>query len=472
MPSWESVEDERANNGEYRSRNGLDTMRQTDILIIGGNVAGSAASITTRHHYPHKETLLVRSEMKAAIPCGIPYIFGTLGSVDKDLRPDAMLEKAGVKFAFERVEAIDLARRRVQTSVGEIGYERLIVATGSVPARVPIPGIEKDGVFPVSKDVAHLDALLQRLHKATQVVVIGGGFIGIEFADEIQKLGNKTVTILEIAPHCLSLAYDEEFCVEMENTLQAHGVHIRTGVKAVEILGDGRVEAVRLEDGAKIPAEVVILAVGAVPNVELAKAAGLKLGPTGAVAVDRTMQTSHAYVFACGDCAEKISFFGGRPSTLRLATIGAMEARIAGANLYGIRREHIGTVGVSATSAGSFVLAVAGLTEMAAKQNGYDAVAGAVEGPNRHPGVMPGSVPTKLKLVFDRRSGILLGGQARGSESVGEMINIVAACIQQRMTADQIAIFQMSTQPTLTASPGTYPLVNAAEQAIAKMAKS
>ncbi|MGC9197772.1 MAG: FAD-dependent oxidoreductase [Acidobacteriaceae bacterium] len=446
-------------------------MRQTEILIIGGNVAGSSASITTRRHFPQKETLLVRSETKAAIPCGIPYIFGTLGSVDQNLRPDALLEKAGVQFAFERAEAIDLTRHSVQTSAGEIRYERLIVATGSVPAQVPIPGIEKDGVFAVTKDVGHLDALLQRLQKATQVVVIGGGFIGIEFADEIQKLGGKTVTILEITPHCLSLAYDEEFCMEMEGALRARGVQIRTGVKVAEILGDGRVEAVRLEGGAKIPAEVVILAVGAVPNVELAKAAGLKLGPTGAIAVNRTMQTSHGHVYACGDCAEKISFFGGRPSTLRLATIGAMEARIAGANLYGVRREHIGTVGVSATSAGNFVLGAAGLTETAAKQNGYDAVVGLVEGPNRHPGVMPGSVPTKLKLVFDRRSGVLLGGQARGGESVGEMINLVSACIQQRMTADQIAIFQMSTQPTLTASPGTYPLVNAAELAIMKMAK-
>jgi NADPH-dependent 2,4-dienoyl-CoA reductase/sulfur reductase-like enzyme len=446
-------------------------MRQTEILIIGGNVGGSAASITTRHHYPQKETLLVRQEPKAVIPCGIPYIFGTLGSVDKDLRPDAMLEKAGVKFAFERVEALDLARQTVQTSAGEIGYERLIVATGSVPARVPIPGIEKDGVFAVSKEFAHLEAMRQRLQTATQVVVIGGGFIGIEFADEIQKLGGKTVTILEVLPHCLSLAYDEEFCVEMEAALQAHGVRIRTGVKVAEILGEGRVEAVRLADGAEIPAEVVILAVGAVPNVELAKAAGLKLGSTGGIAVDRAMATSHQHVFACGDCVEKVSFFGGRPSTLRLATIAAMEARIAGANLYGNRREHIGTVGVSATSAGSFVLGVAGLTETAAKQNGYDAVAGVVEGPNRHPGVMPGSVPTKLKLVFDRRSGVLLGGQARGGESVGEMINLVAACIQQRMTADQVAIFQMSTQPTLTASPGTYPLVNAAEAAIDNMAR-
>ncbi len=447
-------------------------MRQTDILIIGGNVAGSAAAITARRHYPHKETLLVRAEKKAVIPCGIPYIFGTLGSVDKDLRPDALLEKEGVKFAFEHVEAIDLARQRVQTSEGQIGYERLILATGSIPAPIPIPGVEKEGVYAVSKDTAHLQSLLHRLRDARHVVVIGCGYIGVEFADEIQKLEGKKVTVLEVAPHCLTMGYDVEFCVEMESVLQERGLHLRTGVKVAEILGEERVSAVRLADGAEIPAEVVIVAVGAAPNVELARAAGLKLGPTGAIAVDRTMETSQKNVFACGDGVEKISFFGGRSSTIRLATVAAMEARIAGANLYGVRRENIGTVGVSATSAGSLVLAAAGLTEAAAKQHGYDVVSGTVEGANRHPGVMPGSVPTKLKLVFDRRSGVLVGGQIRGDKAVGEMINLVSACIQQRMTADQIAIFQASTQPTLTASPGTYPLVNAAELALAKMAQT
>ncbi|NWG76020.1 MAG: FAD-dependent oxidoreductase, partial [Rubrivivax sp.] len=158
----------------------------------------------------------------------------------------------------------------------------------------------------------------------------------------------------------------------------------------VKIQGAGRVQFVRLADGTEIPADVVILAVGPVPNVELAKAAGLKLGPTGAIAVDRAMETSDPHVFACGDCAEKISFFKGRPSLLRLASIATLEARVAGANVYGIRREHAGMVGVWATAVGNMALGTAGLTETAARQNGYDFVTATVEGPNRHPGMMPG----------------------------------------------------------------------------------
>ena len=441
-------------------------MRRTDIVVIGGSAAGATAAITARRHYPDKEVYVVRQEKQVLIPCGIPYIFGTLGSPTKNILPDVLLEKEGVKIAVETVKAMDPVRQTVCTSEGEIGYQRLILATGSLPARLPIPGAEKDGTFPIFKEISKLETLQKRLQSAANVVVIGGGFIGIEFADEINKLGGKTVTILEIAPHCLSLAYDDEFCVEMENTLKSRGVNIRTNVKVAEIVGDNQVQSVRLNDGTVIPADVIIFGVGAVPNVELAKEAGLKLGPTGSVAVDRTMKTSNDFIFACGDCAEKISFFGGRPSSLRLASVATLEARMAGANLYSIRREHDGTVGVWSTAVDGLAMATAGLTETAAKQTGYDCVAVVVEGSNRHPGGMPGGAPTKLKLVFEKNTGVLLGGQVRGNESAGEIINIVSACIQKRMLAEDIATFQMGTHPALTASPIAYPLVNAAELAI------
>jgi len=447
-------------------------MRKTDVIIVGGSAAGATAAITARRHYPEKEVLVVRQEKQVSIPCGIPYIFGTLGSPTKNIIPDTMLEKEGVKIAVETVKALDTQRQILTTNEGEIAYERLILATGSLPGRLPVPGFDKDGAFPILKDIPHLEALQKRLQSASNVVVIGCGFIGIEFADEIRKLADKKVTVLEIAPYCLSLAYDEEFCVEMQEAVRSRGIDIRTNAKVAEIYGNSRVESVRLVDGTAIPADIVIFGVGAISNVAIAKAAGLRLGATNAIAVDRAMRTSREHIFACGDCAEKVSFFGGRPSPLRLASIATLEARIAGANLYGIRREHDGTVGVWSTAIGNLAMATAGLTETAAKQNGYDCVAAVVEGPNRHPGGMPGGAPTKLKLVFEKNTGVLLGGQVRGNESAGEIINIVSACIQKRMLAEDIATFQMGTHPALTASPIGYPLVNAAEIAISQMRKT
>jgi len=444
-------------------------MEQADIVVIGGSAAGLTAAITARRHYPDKKILMVRKEKQVLIPCGIPYIFGTLGSPQKNLISDAVLEKNDIKLLLAEATDIDREGKVLHTTEGDVGYERLIVATGSRPAMPPIPGFDLDGVYTVVKDVEYLAKLQQRLETAEDVVIIGGGFIGIELGDEINKAGDKNVTIVEMLPHCLALAYDEEFCIEMEKVLGSRGINIRTSARVRKIAGDGKVEKVILSDDTEIKADVVILCIGAVANVDLAKKAGLRIGLTGGIAVDRTMQTSDVDIYACGDCAEKISFFGGRPSPLKLASIATLEARIAGANLFGIRRENIGTVGVWSTAVGNHALATAGLTEGMAKKRGYDVVAVIIQGPNRHPGIMPGAVNTRLKLVFERNSGVILGGQVMGGLAVGEVINAISACVQNRMTAEDMAMFQAGTHPALTASPIAYHMVNAAEMAIKQM---
>jgi len=441
-------------------------MTTADIVILGGSAAGVTAAITARRHHPDKRILLVRREKQVLIPCGIPYIFGTLGSPDKNLIPDSILEMNRVGLLVAEAMKIDRKQHVLVTNNGQVRYERLILATGSLPIRPPIPGLDLEGVFTILKDVEYLRTLQHQLEQAKDIVIIGGGFIGIEFADEINKIGGKKVTILELAANCLSLSYDAEFCAEMENLLRSRGITVRTSATVERITGDGRVSAVHLKDGASVPANLVILATGVKANVELAKDAGLRLGLTGGVAVDRTMQTSDPAIFACGDCAEKISFFGGGPSPLKLASIAQLEARIAGANVYGLRRESDGTLGVWSTAVGDLAMGTAGLTESMARQRGYQVVCGVVETPNRHPGGMPGAAPMKVKLVFERHSQVLLGGQVRGSVSVGEMINAISACVQKRMTAEDIPMFQMGTHPSLTASPIAYPLVNATELAL------
>jgi len=444
-------------------------MEQADIVVIGGSAAGLTAAITARRHYPDKKILMVRKEKQVLIPCGIPYIFGTLGSSQKNLISDAVLEKNDIKLLLAEATDIDREGKVLHTTEGDVGYERLIVATGSRPAMPSIPGCDLDGVYAVVKDVEYLSKLQQRLETVEDVVIIGGGFIGIELGDEINKAGDKNVTIIEMLPHCLALAYDEEFCIEMEKVLESRGLNIRTSSRVEKIAGNGKVEKVVLSNGDEIKADIVILAIGAVANVDVARKAGLRIGLTGGIAVDRTMQTSDANIYACGDCAEKISFFGGRPSPLKLASIATLEARIAGANLFGIRRENIGTVGVWSTAVGNHALATAGLTEEMAEERGYDAVAVTIQGPNRHPGIMPGAVDTRLKLVFERNSGVILGGQVMGGPAVGEIINAISACVQNRMTAEDMAMFQAGTHPALTASPIAYHMVNAAEMAIKQM---
>ncbi len=442
-------------------------MKQSDVVIIGGSAAGLTTAITARRHYPDKKILLVRKEKLVPIPCGIPYIFGTVESADKNLIPDTPLEKNDVEIMLDEVAEIIKDKKQLRTKSGEeIGYEKLVLATGSVPMMPPIPGFDKENVFPVYKDVDHLAYMQKTLKALKKVVVIGGGFIGVEVSDEINKLGSHEITICELLPHCLQLAFDPEFCEEAEGYLRERGVRIMSDQKVTAIEGNKKAEAVKFSDGTALDADVVIVGIGTVSNVTLAKEANLRLGPTGSIWVDRTMRTSDENIFACGDCAEKFSFFGGVPSRLKLASIACSEARIDGANLFGIQRESVGTIGVFSSALGEHSFAVAGLSEQFAKSQGYDVVTGVAEGPNRHPGGMPGMANQKVKLIFEKRTRVLIGAQMGGDNAVGELINVASACIQHRMTIDDIACFQMGTHPALTASPIVYQFVNAAESAL------
>jgi NADH oxidase (H2O2-forming) len=442
-------------------------MKAYDVVIIGGSAAGLTAAITARRQYPEKQILLIRKEKLVPIPCGIPYIFGTVGSPEKNLIPDTPLQNHRVDILLDEVTEINRKKRAVGIRSGKaVPYEKLILATGSLPMMPPIPGFDKENVFPVYKDVEHLAQMQRVMKEPSKIVVIGGGFIGVEVSDEINKLDIHQVTICELLPHCLQLAFDKEFCMAAENLLRERGVKILAAQRVVSIEGNSRAGGVKLADGIILDSDMVIVGIGTAPNVELAKAAGLRLGPTGSIWVDRTMRTSDEHIFACGDCAEKFSFFGGKPSQLKLASIATSEARIAAANLFGIQRESVGTIGVFSTAIGERAFAVAGLTEESAQKQGYEVMTGVAEGVNRHPGIMPGVANQKVKLTFEKRTRVLIGTQMMGDYAVGELINAASACIQHKMTIDDIACFQMGTHPALTASPVAYQFVNAAEAAL------
>ena len=444
-------------------------MEKRDIVIVGGSAAGLTAAVTARRHYPDKRILVIRREGRVPIPCGIPYIFGTLGSAEDNAMSDAPYEANDVELKVAEVTDIDRRGKSLRTDSGSVRYDRLVLATGSAPVVPPIPGIGLKGVFAVQKDFGSLKLLAEHLRTARNIVVIGGGFIGVEMADEINKTRWADVTIVEAMPRCLNLAYDNEFCAEMEAALASRGIAVKTSMKVEGIRGAGRVESVRLSEGSEVEADTVVLGIGAAANVDLAKKAGLRVGPTGGVAVDPTMATSSPDIFACGDCAEKMSFFGGGPSALKLASVAQTEARIAAANLFVPRRRNHGTVGAWATRVGDLAIGGTGLTEAAARADARDMVVAVVEGPDRHPGGMPGASPTKVKAVFDSGTGVVLGVQVRGGAAVGEMVNAASVCVQRRMTAEDVAVLQIGTHPALTASPVVYPLVNVAEIAAARM---
>ncbi|NJE00692.1 NAD(P)/FAD-dependent oxidoreductase [Thermococcus sp. JdF3] len=440
-----------------------------DVVIIGASAGGLTTAISARKFYPDKSVLVIKREDIAMIPCGIPYIFGTLNSVDDDILPvEKFLEPLGVDILTDEVTEIDPRAKLVRTASGkEIAWEKLVLATGSKPVKPEFPGSELEGVYTVPKDYRYLKEFRERVKTAERVVIVGGGFIALEVGDEIRKLG-KDVTIL-VRSRLLRSSFDREFSEMVAERLEERGIKVVYG-QVERILGGESVERVRLIDGSELPADLVIFSIGYRPNVDLAVKAGLKVTRYG-IWTDEYMRTSHPDIFAVGDCVEHRDFFTGKPYGLMLASTATFEARIAGANLFKLQivRENRRTIGVYSTHVAGLTLAAAGLTEEAAKREGFEVIVGYGKGPDRHPAKFQDTSIVTVKLIFSRDRGAILGAQIAGGKSVGEMINILALAIQKRLTASELYTLQIATHPLLTASPVGYQILQAAEDALAKL---
>ena len=441
-------------------------MERHELVIVGGSAAGIQAAICVQKHHGLTDILVIRCEEKVLVPCGIPYIYGTLGTVEKNIIPDKLLGKTQLKIG----EVVSVRREAKTVTLGDgqiIGYNKLILATGSLPIQPPIPGVEKKNVYLVKKDADYLRKLGTAMDSAKHILIIGGGFIGVEFADECRKR-DLEVTIVELLEKCLQLVCTEDLCIRMEDVLKRNGINVITGNAVKSLGGNDKVEFAELDNGQKIECDIVIVGIGVFPNTKLAAESGIEIGITRGIKVDEFQRTTAPDIFAVGDCAEKYSFFNGQPVNTRLASIATREGKIAAANLYTPKWRNVGTIGVFSTVVGDMAVTMAGLSDVQAIKLGYDIVVGEAESASKHPGTMPDSKPMKVKLAFDRRSGKLIGGCACCTMAVGEIGNLIAACIVSGMTMEQVAMFPMGTHPWLTASPLAYQLTDAASNALHK----
>jgi len=443
-----------------------------NVIIVGGGPGGIITALTAKSVYPDKTVCLIKEIKDAIIPCAIPYMMQSLSDPQQNRMGDQPLEKAGIEVKNGKVVSLDIMAQTVELASDQVfSYERFVLATGTEVMLPPISGIDKSGVFTIRKSLSAMTELRRKASEAKKVVIIGGGFIGAEFADELSRDPDKEIHVIEILPKLLYGAFDDEFCDEIEAMLTASGVKIHTQSRVVSIDGNAQVESVALESGKKIEAQMVLISIGARPASRLAQAAGLKVLENGSIWVDDYMRTEVDNIFAVGDCALKRDFFTRRAVPVWLASTATAEARNAGTNLYSIRVLHQiqGTIAAFATKIGEKSFASAGMTCRICEKEGFRHISAIAEAPDRHPGTLPGSRPLRIKLVFSNRSGIILGGQILGGPSVGELINTIALAIQKKVTVRELDMMQIATHPMLTSAPTVHPLVNAAHQALAKM---
>jgi NADPH-dependent 2,4-dienoyl-CoA reductase/sulfur reductase-like enzyme len=364
--------------------------------------------------------------------------------------------------------AIDPAAQRVRVRDLDAGVERdepydeLVVATGSVPLRPALPGVDAAGVFgiqTIADGVALDDWLRDRAPR--HAVVVGGGYIGLELAEAMQHRGIATALVEQLPQPMATL--DPDMGALVARALTAIGVelHLGTGVVGFATDGDGRVRAVSTEQG-EIPADVVVLGLGVRPNTVLAAAVGLPLGVRDGIVVDDRMRTPVDGVWAAGDCVVSRHRVTGQPVVIALGTHANKQGRVVGTNVTGGDLRFPGVIGTAVTKVCEHEVARTGLTEREAAAAGIDAVGATIEGSTRA-GYYPGAEPISVKCVVARETGRLIGAQIVGREGAAKRIDVLAAAIWNEMTADDFSQLDLGYAPPF--SPVWDPVLIAARKA-------
>jgi len=441
------------------------------LIVIGGDAAGMSAASTARRLRPDLEIVaLEKGGYTSYSACGIPYVVGgEVASLDDlvartpqqfraEHRIDVRMrhEAIGIDLDARRVTVRDHVHDRDVT----LGFDLLHIATGARPIRPPLPGIDADFVHGVQSldDAAHLLAHA-KASRSSRVVVVGGGYIGLEMAEAFGRWGAE-VTVIDGDPHVMR-TFDPDMAVRVEAAMRRHGITVSTGLPVVGF-EPGRV----LTADGPVAADLVVLGIGVAPNVGLAEEAGIELGVRRSIRVNRRQQTSAEGVWSAGDCAETFHRITRRPVHIALGTVANKTGRVAGLNLGGRYATFDGVVGTAVTRVCSAELARTGLNEREAAEAGFLAVSATIDATTRA-GYLPGARPITVKMLAEVGSGRLLGCQIVGEEGAAKRIDVVATAITAGMTAEELLDLDLSYAPPV--SPLWDPVQVAARRLLAQL---
>ena len=419
------------------------------VLIVGGSDAGISAALRARELDSAVEvTVLLADAYPNFSICGLPYYLS--GDVPdwRSLahRSVAELEHAGIELLLEhRVEEVDATTQTVVTRGGRHRYDRLVVATGAEPVRPPIPGLEHEGVHQLHTigDSRLLDEVLAR--GPERAVIVGAGYIGLEMAEALRARG-LDVTLVEQLPAVLPTV-DRELGELVREELQRNGVLVLTDSTVSAIEQDGA-RLLVIGEHLRKEADVVLVVVGVRPSVELGRAAGIPLGPHGALQVDRRMETALPDVFAAGDCTVTYHRLLETDTYLPLGTTAHKQGRIAGENAVGGDRRYDGSLGTQVVKVFERAIARTGLRDAEATETGLEPLTVGSAGFD-HKAYYPHAHEIAVRLTGERPSGRLLGAQMLGHvhAQVAKRIDIVATALYSGLSVDAINALDLSYTP-------------------------
>ena len=440
------------------------------LVVVGGVAAGMSAAARAKRAEPALEVVVFeRSGFCSYTACGLPYHVSGVVADHRALvmRTPAQFAEQGIAVhVLHEVTEIDTRARMVRVraldGAGESSepWDALVLAAGARPAGTGMVGAELPGVFTLRtiEDAQAIRAWIAE-QGARDAVVIGGGYIGLEMAEAFRVVG-LTTTVVEREEQVLPLV-DADVAGEVAAELSAPGVAVR-GAPAVEaIAGDGRVRAV-VAGGESLPADVVVIGIGVRPDSALAAAAGLALGAHGGVAVDAHMRTDADRVWAAGDCCQTRHLLHDGAAYVPLGTTANKQGRVAAAGVTGGDESFAGVLGTAVVKVCDLQVGRTGLSEREAKSAGLDAVSASVTHLSRAR-YYPGHQPLRVKLVAERGSGRLLGGQLVGREGVAKRVDVVAAALHAGATARELAQYDLSYAPPF--APVWDPVLLAARKA-------
>lgn len=441
------------------------------ILIVGGSDAGISAALRAKEVEPENEvTIIVADRFPNFSICGLPfYLSGEIQDWNTLAhRSTREIEERGIRLLLEhKAEMIDPQQKRVRI-ISNSGhtqfmyYDRLLIGTGAVSAIPPIKGLDEPGVFSLRwmQDGFEIQKFLAEKN-VSSVVIIGGGYIGMEMADAFTYRGIE-VTVVEYAETVLTTV-DASLGVLVREELEEKGVRVMTGMAVKEI---GRKEGqltVRCSGDLEIETDMVLVAAGSRPSADLARAAGVKIGSYGAIEINREMKTNLSDVFAAGDCVETWHRFLEKYTYLPLGTTAHKQGRIAGENMAGGKAEFKGSLGTQVVKIFDLVAARTGLRDKEARVEGYEPMTVEFETWD-HKVYYPGAKKIRILITGDRRSHMLLGAQILGTRKseVSKRIDIVASALFHRMKVEELGDLDLSYTPPLS-SPWD-PIQMAAQQ--------